>query len=851
MKKPFLLFTVVFVFVLNSLSQGLESFSSMPVTTSSSYLSRNWTGDGGITWTATDTRADQTITGLAAGIRNSSITSGNITSGIGNLSFKYKYLFTGINASLTIRVNGTVVGTVSVPTTQTTATTATINNINVSGTFILAIEQTVTGQRVAIDDLSWTGFGVSCSSPVTQASNVTFSGTSASGFSLNWTSGSGTNSLVVIKQGGGVTGVPTSGNAYTANSIFGSGQTIATGEYVVYNSTGNSVSVTGLTAGTTYHISVFTFNSADNCYTTAAPAINNNTTSCQQPTVQVGVITPGASSTSASISWSGGNGGASLVKINTSNSFINPVDGIQYPATTSYGDGEQTIYAGVGSSVTVTGLTASTSYFVTVYTYNACAGAPDYLITGTTVSNFTTTDGGGEPAGYYSAATGLTCSFLKTALSSIITTGMTPKTYGNLWTEYLVSDIKPREVGAGSANVIWDIYSDNPSGTDPYNFIPGTVASGGQQDNGGAAATEGVLYNREHSVPQSWFGASAASGSIGPESDYFHIFPTDKVVNAARSNYIYGVVNAPTFTSLNGGKLGANTATGLTGATAFEPIDSFKGDVARAFFYFVTRYQSNMSAWEALSTEGNLAFDGTTWPSVELPYLQMMINWHNLDPVSQKEINRNNTGYLFQGNRNPFVDHPEYVNQVWVAGCGIILPVKLIQFTGLYSLNKVVLNWDIETPEGFDRFEVERSTDGGRTFHKAGTVEWMNGKFQYLFRDEDQTLKGDVFYRLKLIDQNNTFTYTKVIRVVVPADELMVEIYPNPAAGNLTLNLKKPLSAAATLLLSDYTGRTIKSMLVSAGQQRLTVPLDNVAPGTYLIQLHTANSTMYAKFIRQ
>ena len=86
---------------------------------------------------------------------------------------------------------------------------------------------------------------------------------------------------------------------------------------------------------------------------------------------------------------------------------------------------------------------------------------------------------------------------------------------------------------------------------------------------------------------------------------------------------------------------------------------------------------------------------------------------------------------------------------------------------------------------------------------------------------------------------------------MVPADELMVEIYPNPAAGNLTLNLKKPLSAAATLLLSDYTGRTIKSMLVSAGQQRLTVPLDNVAPGTYLIQLHTANSTMYAKFIRQ
>lgn len=851
MKRFFLLTVLISLFQFQLFSQGTESFTNMPTTTSSSYSTRNWTGDGSITWTATETRADQTITGLAAGLRNGGVTSGNITNGIGNLTFKYKYLFTGSNGSLTVLVNGISVGTVAVPTTQTTAATATINNINVSGTFTLSISQTVTGQRVAIDDLSWTGFGSSCTPPGTQAAGVTFSGTASNGFTINWTAGSGTNSLVVMKSGSAVTGTPANGTAYTANTVFGSGQTIAASEYVIYNSTGNSVAVTGLTAGTTYHVAVFTFNTADNCYTTGSPGVNNNTTSCQEPTVQVTTLTPTPSSVSAAISWSGGNGGSTLVRLNTANSFTTPTDGTTYSASTTYGGGEQTIYAGNGSSVTVTGLTASTQYYVTVFTFNACAGNPDYLTTGTSVYTFTTTAGGGEPVGYYNAAAGLSCSALKSALSTIITTGMTPKTYGDLWTQYLLSDIKPREVGTGSANVIWDVYSDNPAGADPYNFTPGPVASGGQQDNGGAAATEGILYNREHSVPQSWFGASAASGSTGPESDYFHIFPTDKIVNATRSNYIYGEVNAPSFTSQNGGKLGPNTISGLTGATVFEPIDAFKGDLARAFLYFVTRYQASMPAWETLSTEGNLAFDGTTWPSVELPYLQMMINWHNLDPVSQKEIDRNNAGYTFQGNRNPFIDHPEYVNQVWVSGCGLILPVQLMNFTGMYTLNNVQLGWQIEAASDFDHFEVERSTDGGNSFRRAGSVEWVLNNGHYSFRDETADLSGDVFYRLKLVDRNNTFTYSKIIRVVVPANDQLAGLYPNPATDQLTLTFKKPLMAPATLRVADIYGRIVKSSVVPAGLQRLVLPVQEMTAGTYIIQVHTTAGSLRSAFIKQ
>ncbi len=853
MKNLFLVFCAQVLIQFQLFSQGSESFTSMPVGTASSYATKNWTGDGGITWTATDTRADQSITGLAAGVRNGSVTSGTIANGIGNLSFKYKYIFTGSAASLDVKVNGVTVGTVAVPSSQTTATTATLNNINISGAFTLSLVQTVAASRVAIDDIAWTGFGVSCTAPATQASSASFSGITATGFTVSWTAGSGTNSLVVVKQGSAVTGTPSSGTAYTANTAFGSGQTIAAGEYVVYNNTGNSVAVTGLSAGTTYHVAVYTFNNADNCYNTATPATNSTATSCLQPTVQVSTINSTPGSTSAAINWSGGNGSSSLVRINTVNSFTSPVDGITYPASAVYTSGEQTVYAGTGSSVSVSGLTASTTYYVTVYTYNDCGGTPDYLATGTTVQSFATTAGGtGEPAGYYLAATGLTCSALKTSLSTIITTGMTPKTYGNLWTQYLVSDIKPREVGPGtSTDVIWDIYSDNPTGADPYNFTPGPVASGGQQDNGGAAGGEGILYNREHSIPQSWFGASAASGSVGPESDYFHIYPTDKIVNANRSNFIYGEVSSPSVTSMNGSKLGPNTVTGLTGNTAFEPIDAFKGDLARSFFYFVTRYQSNMSAWQTLSAEGNLAFDGTTWPSIELPYLQMMIRWHNLDPVSQKEIDRNNAGYVFQGNRNPFIDHPEFVNQVWVSGCGLILPVRLTEFTGNFVINAVQLKWQVGMADGFDRFEVERSTDGGRTFQKAGTVNWIQNADKFSFQDADAGLKGDVFYRLRLVDQNGTFTYSKVIRVLVPVSDFTAGIFPNPVTDQLGVIFRKPLTADCSVTITDLSGRKLKTLKLASGQQHYSIPVTELAGGTYLLQLRSEDQLIHTKFIKQ
>ena len=248
------------------------------------------------------------------------------------------------------------------------------------------------------------------------------------------------------------------------------------------------------------------------------------------------------------------------------------------------------------------------------------------------------------PSGYYSSANGLTGAPLKTALSSIITNGHQDKGYTGLWTAYKTTDIDKNYENDGS---ILDIYSERSSSNDPYNFSA-------VSDQCGTYSTEGNCYNREHIVPQSFFNEASPM-----RNDIHFVRATDGKVNGMRSNYPFGKVGSTTFTSLNGSKLGTSISSGFSG-TVFEPIDEFKGDVARMVFYFVTRYQNQLSSFSSGNMLGSSAFPGLqTWE------LNVLLAWHNQDPVSQAEINRNNASYTCQGNRNPFIDNPNYVNQIW------------------------------------------------------------------------------------------------------------------------------------------------------------------------------------------
>ena len=247
------------------------------------------------------------------------------------------------------------------------------------------------------------------------------------------------------------------------------------------------------------------------------------------------------------------------------------------------------------------------------------------------------------PPGYYATAEGKTGVALQAALHNIIK-GLTSITYDALWTAFQSTDKKAN-------GKVWDMYSDVPSGTPPYEFTFVT-------DQCGNYSGEGDCYNREHSWPNSWFG-----GAVLPMyTDLFHLYPTDGYVNNRRSNYPYAKVGSASWTAENGSKLGSCATAGYSG-TVFEPIDAYKGDFARSYFYMSTRYYTEDSGWPGS--------DETTGSQLKPWALTMMLQWNQQDPVSQKETDRNNSVYTIQNNRNPFIDHPEYAALIWDPNAGI------------------------------------------------------------------------------------------------------------------------------------------------------------------------------------
>ena len=240
------------------------------------------------------------------------------------------------------------------------------------------------------------------------------------------------------------------------------------------------------------------------------------------------------------------------------------------------------------------------------------------------------------PDQYYSSAANKKGYALRVALHHIIK-DHEALTYSELWNAFPSTDRKPN-------GKVWDPYSDNPGGEPAYEYTFIT-------DQCGNYSTEGDCYNREHSVPASWFNDATPL-----YTDLFHLYPTDGYVNNRRSNYPYGKVGSATWTSLNGSKVGSCTTPGYTG-TVFEPIDEYKGDFARSYFYMTVRYMDkNMGV-----TANSMFTNGSLKPWA----LQLLIQWHNQDPVSQKELNRNEAIFALQENRNPFIDFPELVGKIY------------------------------------------------------------------------------------------------------------------------------------------------------------------------------------------
>ena len=256
---------------------------------------------------------------------------------------------------------------------------------------------------------------------------------------------------------------------------------------------------------------------------------------------------------------------------------------------------------------------------------------------------------------YYKDIDGKAGKTLFDAVQKVTKLGYSSLGYDGLWGAYPYTDVHEN-------GYVWDMYSDCTWKSINSNHC-------------GNYSDECDCYNREHSIPKSWYGGSTS----GPGCDIFHLVPTDGKVNGIRSNYPFGEVSSADYNKHGNKKgsaksitiTGGNTIAGNTGATisasgtVFEPRDEYKGDFARGYMGALLKWAGDKAFTEG---EGSKTFTtnfstgsfGLTKYGVAL-----LMKWHRQDPVSKKEIDRNNGIQKTQGNRNPFIDYPYLAEYIW------------------------------------------------------------------------------------------------------------------------------------------------------------------------------------------
>ncbi len=516
------------------------------------------------------------------------------------------------------------------------------------------------------------------------------------------------------------------------------------------------------------------------------------------PTVQASNITGYPAYTSITLEWTPGNGTYRLVKINTANSFSNPLDGSTYPANTYFiGTGEQVVYNGATeylegepyNGVTITNLTPNTVYWFRVYEYNGTGIDSKYLTT-TATNNpkaVTTTSAG---SGYYASIYGYGTTIKGLLHSLLRTTHSTQYSYTATTTQLKYTDQDPNN----SNNVI-EIYTGWSIDADSY----------------GGSATD---WNKEHTWSKSHggFGDTAPAGT-----DLHHLRPCDATVNSAKSNKDFD----------NGGTAltDASPPPGYTGATGcyqtyntWEPRPEDKGDVARIIMYMAVRY-------EGTDTSYNLELVDHVYSdqSENLPYygkLATLLQWHAADPPDEWEARRNERIAERQGNRNPFIDLPGYAARIW-APCPLFNSnIATTGFTANWSVPITATNYYLQVAtdslftnivSGYSNLDVDLLTTRNITGLEAG---------------------GTYYYRLRSYFEDDYGMWSPYLQVVLLSPVTATAIItPGQTLEETNLN-----GATVTFILSDTTFAD-SNLLVS------NFTLNNAPAGLSVQSVSYVNST--------
>ena len=268
------------------------------------------------------------------------------------------------------------------------------------------------------------------------------------------------------------------------------------------------------------------------------------------------------------------------------------------------------------------------------------------------------------------------------------------------------------------------------------------------------------FYNREHTWPKSYGFPDDGSGNY-PYTDTHHLFLSDSSYNSSRSNKPFANCTSACgekITLLNNSRGGGAGESNWTGGSfsdgSWQTWSGRKGDTARAIMYMAVRYEGGIHGVTGvaepdlmLTDDRSLINSSNTGNNASVAYMglkSVLLQWHKEDPVDAFERRHNDTVYLYQGNRNPFVDHPEYAACVFENICSgggdITAPDTPVGLSATGGDLKVTLNWTANSESDLAGYNIYRGTTSGLANSKVNATAVNTNSFI------DTTVASDTTY---------------------------------------------------------------------------------------------------------
>ncbi|MBL7742297.1 MAG: T9SS type A sorting domain-containing protein [Chitinophagaceae bacterium] len=654
-------------------------------------------------------------------------------------------------------------------------------------------------------------FNVQAAAPTVPSSNLSFNAIDGGYFNLGWTAGNGSRRLIICKAGGPVTFVPQNGVDYTENTIFGSGQQVAPGEYVIYDHFSTSFFLTGLTPATQYFFRIYDYNGTGAAieYLTNVFLSGSATTSAT-PTVQTSnAVFTTITTNSVNLTWTNGNGFRRLIVVREGAPVnTDPVSNQQYNVSSQFGNGattgpgNYTVYNSTGTGTNVANLRPGTQYFFAFYEFNG-SSQPQYL----------------TPA-YTTSVT--TRSIPTVASSNLVISKTDGKELSLNWTN---GNGQRRIVVAKQGSNI----SANPANGTDYNANP--VFGSGQQ----LGAGEYVVYDDN-------FNATTISGLNPATTYYFKIFEYDGTgSNTAYLTSSFASVNGPTAVTptiqaanLTAGDITSNSlrlqfSSGNGRTRTIIGRKDAPVSVTPADFTLYTA-DANFGNGQDLGN-GNFVLGNSTGE---------LINIHNLQP---------NSSYHFAVFEYNGFNQPLYLSPATTvsATTSFALPVKLVKWEATPANGKVKLQWITASEVNASHFVIERSADG-MSYTLVATVQAAgNSTTDIQYSKEDANpLAGKSYYRLKMVDLDGKTEYSTVRTVIISASAV-IRLAANPVQDKLEL-IASAVNDRSEWQIINAAGQAVSKGTVSNGRTEINVA--GLRPGNYWVTLVMNNEVQALAFVK-